>query len=119
MNSPNASHQGGVWERQIRSVRTVLNEILTYYGRFDTAMLRTAFYEAMDTVNSRPLSVMNINDPQESVIIPNHVLTQKSSQVPSPPGQFTDTDAYSRTRWKPVQSFAEEFWKTWKLEYLT
>jgi len=110
INYPTTSHQGAVWERQIRSVRTVLNEIfLTYSGRFDTAMLRTAFHEAMNTVNSSLLSIMNINNPQEIVITPNHFLTQNSSQVPPPPGQFTDTDAYSRARWKRVQSFAEEF----------
>ena len=49
---------------------------------------------------------------------PNHILTQKSSQVP-PPGHFTDTEAYSRVRWKQVQTLAEEFWKKWKLEYLS
>ena len=45
-------------------------------------MLRTAFYEAMNTVNSDPLLVMNVNDPPESVITPNHLLTQMTTQVP-------------------------------------
>ena len=34
--SPTASHQGGVWERQIRPILSVFNEILSHCGRFDT-----------------------------------------------------------------------------------
>ena len=82
-------------------------------------MLRTAFYEAMSIVNSRPLSVLNVNNPEETVITPNHLLTLKSTQVPPPPGDFPEEDRYSASRWKRVQLFAEEFWKKWKVEYLT
>ena len=32
MNSPSASHAGGVWERQIRSVRRVLNALVEQHG---------------------------------------------------------------------------------------
>ena len=73
---------GGVWERQIRTIRSVLNSIThTYKGRIDTATLRTFLYEAMAVVNSRPLSVENINDPDLLPITPNHLLTMKSEVV--------------------------------------
>ncbi|XP_055046840.2 uncharacterized protein [Misgurnus anguillicaudatus] len=58
MNAPHASHAGGVWERQIRTVRSVLNSILsTHPVKLDDASLRTFLYEAMAIVNSRPLTV--------------------------------------------------------------
>lgn len=57
MNVPDASHMGGVWERQIRSIRSVLSWVLSKsVGRLDDASLRTFFYEAMSTVTSRPLT---------------------------------------------------------------
>ncbi|XP_060776077.1 butyrophilin subfamily 1 member A1-like [Neoarius graeffei] len=47
-NAPSASHAGGVWERQIRTVRSVLNAThCQYSGRLDNSSLRTLFYEAM------------------------------------------------------------------------
>ncbi len=55
-NAASASHSGGVWERQIRTVRNVLNSTLSQCpGRLDDSSLRTLFYEAMAIVNSRPL----------------------------------------------------------------
>ena len=32
MNVPNASHMGGVWERQIRTVRNVMSVLLDQHG---------------------------------------------------------------------------------------
>ena len=45
-NAPSASHAGGVWERQIRTVRNVLNATFAQCpGRLDDASLRTLLYE--------------------------------------------------------------------------
>lgn len=52
MNAPSASHTGGVWERQIRTVRSVLESVLLMCpGRLDDSQLRTVLYEVMSTVN--------------------------------------------------------------------
>ncbi|XP_067948768.1 uncharacterized protein [Watersipora subatra] len=119
--SPTGSHQGGVWERMIRSVREVLRGMaLKYKGRIDTQTLRTCFYEAMSIVNNRPLTALDINDPDENIITPNSLLTMKSD-MPSelPPGNFDDDDLYGRLRWKKAQCFAQEFWLSWRQEYLS
>lgn len=59
MNAPYASHVGGVWERQIRTVRSVLRSKLALSsGRLNDASLRAFLYEAM-AINSRPLTVNN------------------------------------------------------------
>ena len=120
-NAPHASHAGGAWERQIRSVRSVLSEMMRgkYSNRLDTAALRTAFYEAMATVNSRPIAVNNLTDPESPMLTPNHLLTAKPSIIDSPPGSFDSTEIYGNKMWKKTQQFAEEFWKIWKSEYLS
>jgi len=64
LNAPSASHTGGVWERQIRTIRSVMNSVLLLCpGRLDDSSLRTLFYEVMAIINSRPLTVCDINDP--------------------------------------------------------
>ena len=62
-NPPYASHMGGAWERMIRSVRNVLQGILSerVSSRLDTSSLRTLMYECMYIVNSRPLTTQQLS----------------------------------------------------------
>lgn len=121
LNAPHSSHAGGVWERQIRTVRNVLRSTLSLSsGRLDDASLRTFFYEAMAIVNSRPLTVDNLTDPDSpEPLTPNHLLTMKSVVALPPPGSFIKEDMYARKRWRHVQFLAEQFWSRWKREYLS
>lgn len=120
MNVPDASHMGGVWERQIRTIRSVLSWVLYQSaGRLDDASLRTFFYEAMSIINSRPLTTNNINDPKGlEPLTPNHLLTMKSSVPLPPPGKFVAEDLYARKRWRRVQYLTQQFWSRWRKEYL-
>lgn len=64
INVPSASHMGGIWERQIRTVRSILTAMLDKFSnRLDTTSLRTLLYETMAIINSRSLSVEHLNDP--------------------------------------------------------
>ncbi|XP_068689529.1 uncharacterized protein [Montipora foliosa] len=97
-NAPTASHMGGVWERQIRSVCSVLSS------------LRTLMCEAQTIVNSGPLTANQLADPDSpSPLAPNHLLTMKSKVVFAPPGMFQPTNKYCRKRWRQVQHLANEF----------
>ncbi len=120
LNAPHSSHAGGVWERQIKTVRSVLNATITLSsGRLDDASLRTLFYEAMAIVNSRPLTVDNLNDPKSlEPLTPNHLITMKSTTALPPPGKFIREDVYMKKRWRRVQYLTEQFWSRWKKEYL-
>ena len=120
MNVPSASHMGGVWERQIRSVRNVLASLLEKHGsQLDDESLRTLMCEAAAIVNSRPLTVDNLNDPTSlEPLTPNHLLTMKSKIILPPPGEFQRVDLYSRKRWRRVQYLANEFWSRWRKEFL-
>ena len=121
LNVPLASHQGGVWERQIGSARSVLNSLLSSQGtHLDDECLRTLLCEAANIVNSRPLSVVTLNDPTSpDPLTPNHLLTMKSNFILPPPGSFQDADVYSRKRWRRVQYLADTFWKRWRHEFLS
>ncbi|XP_078382421.1 uncharacterized protein LOC144665122 [Oculina patagonica] len=120
MNVPAASHMGGVWERQIRSVRNVLSSLLQDNGKqLDNESLSTLMSEAEAIVNSRPLTVNQLADPDSSSpLTPNHLLTMKSKVVLPPPGSFQPADMYCRKRWRRVQHLANEFWTRWRKEFL-
>jgi hypothetical protein len=120
MNTPHSSHMGGVWERQIRSIRNVLATLMHQAsGQLDDESLRTFMCEAMAIVNSRPLTVDNIDDPlSPTALSPNQLLTMKSNIFYPPPGNFQREDSYSRKRWRRVQYLSEQFWTRWRKEYL-
>ena len=119
-NAPDASHTGGVWERQIRTVRNVFNGIMKLSpGRLDDASLRTLLYEVMSIVNSRPLSVKEIGNAGElEALTPNHIITTKAVIPMAPAGVFVKEDLMLRKRWRRVQFLLEQFWARWRKEYL-
>ena len=98
MNVPSASHIGGVWERQIRSVRNVLSVLLeNNRNQLDDESFSTFMCEAEAIINSRPLMVDSLADPDSlAPLMPNHLLTMKSKIVLLPPGNFQNADMYSR-----------------------
>jgi hypothetical protein len=119
-NVPKASHMGGIWERQIRTVRNVLNILLYQNGsQLNDESLLTFICEAESIVNSRPLSVDNLglSDSLEA-LTPNHLLTRKSKVLLPPPGVFQKEDVYLRKHWRRVQHLCNEFWVRWKKEFV-
>lgn len=119
-NVPHSSHMGGVWERQIRTVRNALQPLVIKAGsQLDDESFRTFLTEVENIVNSRPLSIANLNDTDcLEPLTPNHILTMKPRVLLSPPGSFPNADLYSRRRWKRVQHMANEFWFRWRRDYL-
>ena len=119
-NPPSASHFGGVFERQIGTIRRVFEGILQAFGNsLNAESLTTFLYEATAIVNARPLACVNINDETLEPLTPNHLLTGKSRIVVSPPGTFVKDDMYLVKHWKRVQYLANLFWTRWRAEYLS
>jgi hypothetical protein len=115
-NSPAASHQGGVWERCIRTVRKVLKGLFKQQV-LDDEGLTTLMCEAESIVNSRPLTKVSDDPNDAEALTPNHLLLLRSG--PSfPPGIFTKEERYSRRRWRQIQYLADIFWRRWVKEYL-
>ena len=117
-NVPASSHMGGVWERLIRTVRSVLSILLQEQGsQLDDEALRTLMTEVENVINSRPPTVENLSEPGfPEPITPNHLLTSKTEIVLPPPGSFERVDLYSRKRWRRVQFMANQFWFRWRRE---
>ena len=60
-NPPHAFHFGGVWERQIRTIRSILDAMLTQIGssQLDHDLLSTLMAEVTGIVNCRPIAVIS------------------------------------------------------------
>ena len=119
-NVPAASHHGGVWERQVRTIRKILQALLSEQhlkGARNEEQLHTLFCEVENTVNSRPLTLTSDDPDDLSPITPNHLLHLKTPED-HPPGKFVEQDQYARRRWRQVQYMADTFWKRWIKEYL-
>ncbi|KAL3987757.1 hypothetical protein ACER0C_014872 [Sarotherodon galilaeus] len=115
-NPPAGSHFGGIWERQIRSVRRILNQILKQQP-LDDECLRRLLCEVEAIVNGRPITRAS-NDPNDlDALTPNHLLLLKGQPV-LPPGLFQREDLYAKKRWRQVQYLSDIFWKRWTKEYL-
>ena len=83
---------GGIWERQIRMARKVLNVILRKQI-VDDEHLSTLFCQVESIVNGRPSTILS-NDPNdETPLTPNHLLLLRGGPhlVPS---QFDQSDIY-------------------------
>ena len=116
---PTASHFGGVWEREIRSIRKVLSSVMNEQRvRLSDDSLNTLLCEVESILNNRPLTAVSDDLNDLEALTPNHLLLLNSS--PSfPPGLFSRDDVYVRRRWRQVQYLADLFWYRWKKEYLT
>ncbi|XP_014676486.1 PREDICTED: uncharacterized protein LOC106816399 [Priapulus caudatus] len=114
-NPPAASHMGGVWERQIRTVRAVLSGIVSQQT-IDDERLSTLFCIVEDIVNGRPLTKFSDDPNDPAPLTPNHLLLLRSGPD-LPPGKFVQQDTY-RQRWRQVQYLADVFWTRWIKEYL-
>ena len=106
-------------ERFIKRCRSVLMSLVKSNPRvLDEETLRTFFTEAEAIVNSRPLTLENLHDPDSGPLTPNQILTMKSRVVLPPPGEFQAADVYCRKRWRVAQHLANSFWSRWRKEFL-
>ena len=115
-NPPMASHYGGVWERQIRSIRKILHGLLKEQMLNDES-LQTLFCEVEAIINSRPITKVSSDPNDLEALTPNHLLLLKGKSM-LPPGIFGKEEVYGRRRWRQIQYLADIFWKRWLREYL-
>ena len=114
-NTPLASHMGGVWERQIHTVRRVLSG-LTREQLLTDESLHTLMTMAEEIVNNRPVTSQS-DDPRDlEPLSPSHLLLLRPASMPN--GVFHGEDRLGRQRWRQVQYLAGLFWSRWTREYL-
>ena len=120
-NPPSASNMDGVWERQIRSIRSILLSMFKTHGTtLHDEAFRTLMAEVAAIINSRPLTVDNLDQPDDPLpLCPANLLTMKSKVISAPPGHFDKSNLYSKRYWRRIQHLANEFWQRWQKEYLS
>ncbi|XP_038050892.1 uncharacterized protein LOC119724042 [Patiria miniata] len=115
-NPPAASHMGGPWERQIRTVRKILNTVMKQQVLHDES-LSTMMCLVESVINGRPLTVVSDDARDPEPLTPNHLLLLRQNSA-LPVDVFQKQDQFSRKRWRHVQYLADVFWRRWIREYL-
>lgn len=72
-NPPHAQHFGGVWEREIRSIKASLRVVLGSQP-IPEAVLRTVLIEVEGILNSKPLGYLSADPADPDPITPNMLL---------------------------------------------
>ena len=114
-NTPTASHTGGAWERQIRTVRSVLNS-MRGHQTLDDEGLSTLMCTVEQIVNGRPITKLSDDPRDPSPLTPNHLLLLRAGPQFAP-GHFVERDIHRR-RWRQVQYLSDVFWRRWLKEYI-
>ena len=114
-NPPYSSHRGGVWERMIRTIKRVLDVMVTEQSPTDEVLV-TALAEVERIVNDRPLVPVYDDPSQPKALRPSDLLLLRpcsdlcNDEIPL-------RERYTR-RWRQAQHLANLFWKRWFREYL-
>ncbi|XP_036344687.1 uncharacterized protein LOC118753918 [Rhagoletis pomonella] len=114
-NCPLNPHVGECWERLVRSVKRAMQHALTN-ERLPEQTLYSGMCEAENVVNSRPLTHIPLDTPDEEPLTPNHFLLGTANSVQTPHPQ-EESFRVTRTQWRKMQQI-HRFWKKWLVEYL-
>ncbi|XP_055633870.1 uncharacterized protein LOC129774191 [Toxorhynchites rutilus septentrionalis] len=104
---PASPHMGGSWERLIQTVKRNLQQIQPLRPLSDE-ILRNLFVEIEGTINARPLTHVPADDPEATVLTPNHFILGSSSGL-KPATLFDDSAANLRRSWRSSQVEANIF----------
>ena len=114
-NPPSAPHQGGIWERLVRSFKRVLYTILGT-RRLTDEVLSTTFCLVEHALNSRPLTPVSADPSDLGALTPNHSLL--GNQARSFPSIICVDEFDHRKRYARAQSYANAIWSRWIKEYV-
>ena len=114
-NPPSASHQGGTWERLVRSFKRVFYTILgTRY--LTNEVLHTTFCLVENALNFCPLTPVSADPCDLNALTPNHFLLEEySTGIPSTVDKI---EIDHRKRYTRAQSYANTIWSRWIREYV-
>lgn len=115
-NPPSSPHMGGCWERLIRSVKRNLTSLSSPRKPSDE-VLRNALTEIENTLNSRPLTHVAVENHADPALTPNHILLGSSNGT-KPLTMLDDSSVAVRQCWRTSQVIANQFWKRWLTDYL-
>ena len=118
-NPPWSPHFGGAWESMVKSLKKAIYAILTDREFTDWELL-TAMCQAEDIVNSRPLTFVNADPNDFSVITPSMFITGRMNNQIFP--DVIDEQGFNirdpKTRWRYIQRAIRDLWRRWIKEIL-
>ena len=112
---PRAPHFGGIWEAAVKSMKRHLRRVV---GKqiFSYEEFLTIINQVEAALNSRPISPLS-NDPNDPLALtPGHFLIG-DTLMSMPSGAPSKSNPVQRFRL--VKTIQEDFWKSWKRDYLT
>lgn len=115
-NPPSSPHFGGVWEIQIKAVKTHLFRIIGEQT-LTFEELTTLFVQIEAMLNSRPICPLSSDPNDLNVLTPGHFLTLEPLTT-VPDEDFTCVNINRLSRWQLIQRLQQDFWNRWKSEYL-
>ena len=118
---PQASHFGGVFERQIRTIRKIFNSILCdniIKTKLSDDLLSTLFIEIENIMNNIPLTIVTSDVHDNVPLTPNTLLRMQSKFDFPPCDTAPSVECYYKKSWKRVQYLADVFWRRYRREYL-
>ncbi len=115
-NPPGATHFGGAWEREIKSVKTALR--VTVSSQVVTEeVLQTVLIEVEGMLNSKPLGYISSDVADLDPVTPNYLLMGRpDSSLPFV--VYPATELMGRRRWRQSQVLADQFWLSFTRHYL-
>ncbi|XP_072569309.1 uncharacterized protein [Paramormyrops kingsleyae] len=115
-NPPASPHFGGVWEREIRSVKAAL---YTTIGSQTVSeeVLTTVLIEVESILNSKPLGYVSANVADLDPVTPNYLLMGRPD-TSLPQVIYPQSEMLGRRRWRHSQVLADRFWTAFVRNYL-
>ncbi|KAL0171399.1 hypothetical protein M9458_031710, partial [Cirrhinus mrigala] len=115
-NPPFAPHFGGVWEREIRSVKAALYTTLGS-ETVTEEVLQTVLIEIEAILNSKPLGYVSADIADLDPITPNCLLMGRPDGS-LPQVIYPVSELLGRRRWRHSQVLADRFWTAFIRHYL-
>nr|XP_055023061.1 uncharacterized protein LOC129413363 [Misgurnus anguillicaudatus] len=115
-NPPAAPHFGGVWEREVRSVKSALFTTLGTQS-LPEEVLMTVLLEVEAILNTKPLGYVSSDIADSDPVTPNSLLMGRPDGS-LPQVIYPKSDLLSHRRWKHSQVLADNFWSRFIRNYL-
>nr|XP_055074008.1 uncharacterized protein LOC129453697 [Misgurnus anguillicaudatus] len=115
-NPPSAPHFGGVWEREIRSVKAALYTTLGS-EMVSEEVLRTVLIEIEAILNSKPLGYVSADIADVDPVTPNYLLMGRPDSS-LPQVTYPVSELLGRRRWRHSQVLSDRFWTAFIKYYL-
>ncbi|KAI4901167.1 hypothetical protein NFI96_006003 [Prochilodus magdalenae] len=115
-NPPAAPHFGGVWEREVRSIKEALYRTVGAQP-VQEEILQTVLLEVESILNSRPLGYVSSDVADIDPVTANLLLMGRLDGA-LPPVIYPETANFSQRRWRHAQVLADHFWLAFIRHYL-